>query len=103
MLCCPLRESGNLSFQLLTCFWIPAFAGMTSFYKCINSCYLNKKVVFLSFIQCSETRANLADSSQERKSILVFTRWYRFWEGVHSGWSKFHTELFPPKRKALQQ
>gem|GEM_PF-1502168 len=29
---CHSRESGNLSFQILTSSWIPAFAGMTTIY-----------------------------------------------------------------------
>jgi hypothetical protein len=35
-LVCHSRESGNRLFQILTSFWIPAFAGMTTICECIN-------------------------------------------------------------------
>ncbi len=35
-LVCHSRESGNPLFKILTSFWIPAYAGMTTIYECIK-------------------------------------------------------------------
>ena len=39
---CHSRGSGNPLFQILTSFWIPPFAGMTTFYDSIEINFLNK-------------------------------------------------------------
>jgi hypothetical protein len=65
-LVCHSRESVGTLFQILTSFWIPTFAGMTTIYECIMVNYLKKQINNTTF--SGETKGN---ASQISKNCLI--------------------------------